>query len=130
MLPHRKLNAMRDIALLADHSRLCQYLRKPNNLKSNDYLEECAESLAAAAHNDTDFLMPYFVRIQRLSEEVSHAFDYDASCQLLPLSSGRVNILVEAFQHRFKHMETEFPQEIWSNCKKCTWFSHSLTDAS
>lgn len=115
--------------LLADHSRLCQSLRKPYNLKSNDYLEECAQSLAAAAHNDTDFLMPYFVHIQRLSEEVCRAFDYDASYELPPLDSVRTEILVKAFQNRFKRMEAAFPQEVWSNGEQSGCLNLFLIDA-
>jgi chloramphenicol O-acetyltransferase len=91
-------------------------------LKPNAYLEECAESLAAASQNNTDLLMPYFVHMQRLSEDVNLAFDYDSNCQLSHLDGVHVQILIKGFQRRFQQMEDTFPREAWCNCKKS---SHS-----
>jgi hypothetical protein len=65
----------------------------------------------------TDSLLRYFVRLQRLAEEIDHAFDYSQSLKLLPLDTLRIEILLKAFEQQLNQFELTFPQHVWNNRK-------------
>jgi hypothetical protein len=92
-------------------------LRKPNTLKYCDYLETCADSLDRAAVALTDSLLRYSVRLQRLAEDIDHAFDYGQSVKLPPLDTLRIEILLKTFEQQLNQFESTFPQKVWNNRK-------------
>ncbi len=114
-LTSRKFSLLVSVSLTS--GRLCQHLRQPNNLKYHDWIDECAQSLSQAAHCENDYLIPYFLRIQRFSEEVNHAFGYDTEFQLLRSDCVRTSILLRSFQHQYSQIEVEFPKEAWDSCE-------------
>lgn len=56
-----------------------------------------------AAH--TDRLLPYFIRIQRLVEEVNAHFDYDGYQKLPQLDATRTDMLLKNFNRQIKQIE-------------------------
>jgi hypothetical protein len=80
-------------------------------------METCAESLAHSLHAETDYLLPYFIRFQRLAEEVDHAFDYSQNHKLPHLDAMRIEILAKAFEQQLNQFELTFPTHIWNNGK-------------
>jgi hypothetical protein len=96
---------------------VCQGLRKPNNLPYREFTEESCQILAQSTVTETDYLIPYFVRLQKFAEDVNQAFDFDHHCGLPELDSIRIEILSKTFNEQLKSFETTFPPELWNNGK-------------
>jgi len=64
---------------------------------------------------ESDRLLPSFIRIQRLAEEISQAFDYHVAFHQPPLDSVRVEILTRNFAQKLTQLEMQFPAEIQTN---------------
>ncbi|TAQ88277.1 hypothetical protein B7494_g3380 [Chlorociboria aeruginascens] len=96
-------------------SSLCLGLRKPNALKYIDYMEECCQSLANTREMDSDYFLPYFIRLQRLAEEVNDAFDYDSGNHLPQLDCFRIELLAKNFNQKLNQLETAFPADVWNH---------------
>jgi len=92
---------------------ICQGLRKPNSLKYSDYMQTCVESLAQAALVETDKLLLYYIRFQRLADEIDRAFDYSQNHKLPELDTMRIEIFMRAFEQQLNQLEVTFPAEIW-----------------
>ncbi|KAF4624390.1 hypothetical protein G7Y89_g13783 [Cudoniella acicularis] len=88
---------------------------KPANITYNEYMSDCCEALSQAADAETDHLIPYFIKLQRLVEEVNHAFNYNTNLQLSELETVRIEILLKAFEDQLKSFETTFPAKLWDN---------------
>jgi hypothetical protein len=78
----------------------------------------CGESLARAAVAETDYLLQYFIRLQRLAEEIDYAFDYSRTFTSPPLDTLRIEILLKTFEQQLNQFELTFPQHVWNNRKK------------
>ncbi|KUJ19994.1 uncharacterized protein LY89DRAFT_716459 [Mollisia scopiformis] len=96
-------------------SSICHGLRKPNNMKYSSYMEECAQALSQSGQAETDRLLPYFIQLQRLSQEVSETFDYAANFELPPLDAGRISVLSKAFEQQLNQIESSISSEAWNN---------------
>ncbi|TVY24608.1 Transcriptional regulator [Lachnellula hyalina] len=96
-------------------STLCIGLRKPNNIKYTSYTDECCQVLAAAQEFESDALIPYFVRLQKLAHDINQTFDYDGHQDLASLDPVRVDMLVKAFKQQLGEFEKTFPAEIWKH---------------
>jgi hypothetical protein len=59
--------------------------------------------------------LPYFIRLQRLAEEINTTFDYDRHQQLPALDALRTEMLIKAFSKQLKQFEEGFPEDILSN---------------
>ena len=78
-------------------------------------MESCAESLVRAAVAETDNLLPYYIRLQRLAEEIDHAFDYSQNLKLPQLEVIRVEILLKSFEQQLNQFELTFPAHVWNS---------------
>jgi hypothetical protein len=78
-------------------------------------METCAQSLGHAAYAKTDYLLSYYIRLQRLAEEIDHAFDYSQSFKLPQLDAMRIEILLKAFEQQLSQIELSFPTDIWKH---------------
>jgi hypothetical protein len=78
----------------------------------------CGESLARAAVAETDYLLLYFIRLQRLAEEIDYVFDYSSTLTSPPLDTLRIEILMKAFEQQLNQFELTFPQHVWNNSEK------------
>lgn len=91
--------------------------RKPNNLKYTDYIDTCCQALSDAMETPSDYLLPYFIRLQRLAEEINITFDYGGYQQLPALDAIRTEMLVKTFRKQLKQSEESFPPDVWHNGK-------------
>lgn len=78
-------------------------------------METCAESLARESLAETDYLLPYYIRFQRLAEEIDNAFDYSQNQKLPQLDTMRTEILVKSFEQQLNQFEQTFPAHVWNN---------------
>ena len=78
-------------------------------------METCAESLARAAVTETDYLLPFYIRFQRLAEEIDNAFDYSQNLKLPQLDVMRVEILLKSFEQQLNQIELNFPAHVWNS---------------
>ncbi len=78
-------------------------------------METCTQSLAQADNAETDYLLPYYIRLQRLAEEVDHAFDYSQRFKPPQLDAMRIEILLKAFEQQLNQIELTFPKNIWNS---------------
>ena len=76
---------------------MCSAFRKPNNLVYSTYLGGCSELLAHLGAASTDTLLPHFIRLQRLQEEIKHVFQYDE-----PRRDELDAAYIETIRHRFE----------------------------
>lgn len=94
-------------------------------------MDACCESLVHAANAETDHLLPYHMRLQRLGEAIEQAFDYSQTHELPQLDTMRTEILVKAFEQQLSQIESTFPPHVWNNGKHASQISalsfHSLT---
>jgi len=84
-------------------------------LRYTDYIEQCCKDLSAARENETDLLIPYFIRIQRLADDVNLTFDYDDNQQLPEMDKIRIESHLKSFNRHIGEAEQTFPPEIWNN---------------
>jgi hypothetical protein len=77
----------------------------------------CAETLARAAVNETDYLLQYHIRLQRLAEEIENAFDYSQNLKLPQLDVSRIEILLKSFEQQLNQFEVTFPTHVWNSRK-------------
>jgi len=84
-------------------------------LRYTDYITQCAQELASTKEHDTDVLIPYFIKIQRLSDDVNLTFDYDDNLQLPELDTIRIESHLNSFNRRISEVEQKFPHELWNN---------------
>ncbi|KAM3081082.1 hypothetical protein ACMFMG_005035 [Clarireedia jacksonii] len=108
-------------------SPLCRGLRKPNSLKYHDYIEECSQLLAKVKLSESDIMLPYFTRLQRLGDEVNDAFDYSNHGQLAKLDPVRIEILNKSFAQKFQEMQRSFPAQAWNNPLLMSSYYHLRT---
>lgn len=78
-------------------------------------MEECAQSLADAGQVETDRLIPFFIQLQRLSEEVNDTFDYSSIKKATPTDAIRIGVLAKSFEQQLEHIESSFSPEAWNN---------------
>lgn len=86
-------------------------------MQYNVHIEQSSQILAAAADAETDYLIQYFVRIQRLGDKVRLAFDYDNIACVAEFDGAKLELLSEGFEVALREIEREFPGEVWENCK-------------
>jgi hypothetical protein len=102
--------------------------RRPNNLKYTDYVDTCCQALSDAKETPSDYLLPYFIRPQRLAEEINTTFDYGGYQQLPSLDAIRTEILLKTFRKQLKHFEETFPSDVWDNGEPKSMIPLSLCD--
>jgi hypothetical protein len=86
-------------------------------MKYTSYTEECCQVLAAAQDAESDTLIPYFIELQKLADDINQTFDYDGHQDLTPLDPVRVELLVKMFKKRLSQLEKGFPPEVWKHGK-------------
>jgi hypothetical protein len=63
----------------------------------------------------SDGLLRFYIELQRIGEEVNHAFDYES----IPFPSNedaiRIDMLVRAFEQQMAELRMSIPTEIWNN---------------
>lgn len=92
-------------------------MRKPNSIKYTSYTEECCRFLTIAKEVETDALIPYFIQMQKLADDINQTFDYDGHQELASLEPARVETLVKAFRNSLTQLETTFTVEVWNHGK-------------
>ncbi|CAG8974655.1 hypothetical protein HYALB_00010751 [Hymenoscyphus albidus] len=93
----------------------CQGLRRASPIPLNYYGEECCQILSQVSVTETDYLIPYFIRLQKIADDINRTFDYDNHVSLPELDAPRIEILIKGFEEQFKQIEASFTEEIWRN---------------
>ncbi|KAH8682922.1 hypothetical protein BGZ60DRAFT_398964 [Tricladium varicosporioides] len=96
-------------------SATCMGLRKPCQVKYNEYTDACSKALTDTSEYESDQLIPYYLRLQKLLQDVNEAFDYGQLQQLPELDAVRIEILLKAFNEQLSQCEKDFPPHIWDN---------------
>ena len=86
-------------------------------MKYSTYIGECSQVLAQNGEVKTDSLLPYFIRLQRISEEINDTFGYDDHHHLPQLDARGIELLVKAFGQQLDQLRLEMPPNVWSNGK-------------
>jgi hypothetical protein len=94
---------------------LASAFRKPGHLKYTDYVGECCTTLAEGNESPGDRLIPHFIRLQRLKEDVNVTFDYDDHEDLPPMDAPRIEGLVKSFNKQLAQLQETIPPEAWNN---------------
>lgn len=88
-------------------------------MKNSNYIEECCQIFSTAQETETDGLIPCFIRIQQLTEDINKAFGYDGDHGHLSfVESTRIEFLLKNFEQKLYQMKTDFPPEVWDNGKQ------------
>ncbi len=87
--------------------------RKPNNLKYTDYVGTCCQALSDAMETPSDYLLPYFIRLQRIADEINTNFDYGGYQELPALDAVRTETLLKTFRKQLKQFEESLPSDVW-----------------
>lgn len=62
-----------------------------------------------------DQLLYYFIRLQRLKEEINDTFDYDDYQDLAPMDTVRIELLLKTFNKQLAQIRESFLPEAWEN---------------
>ncbi|CAG8948861.1 hypothetical protein HYFRA_00001984 [Hymenoscyphus fraxineus] len=93
----------------------CQGLRRASPISLNYYGEECCQILSQVSATETDYLIPHFIRLQKIADDINKTFDYDNHVSLPELDAPRIEILIKGFEEQFKQIEASFTEEIRRN---------------
>jgi hypothetical protein len=95
--------------------RLCHTLRKPALLRYDEYIRQCSELLARVEFAESDCLLRFYIQLQRIGEEVSHAFNYESMPFAAQEDAMRIDMLVRAFEQQMAELRMSISTEIWNN---------------
>ena len=70
--------------------------------------------MAEAKAAESDELIPYFIRLQRLGDDVSRAYGYD-DCQVPVIDALRIEVLSGNFNQRLHDIKTAMPRDVFKN---------------
>jgi hypothetical protein len=90
-------------------------LRKPFSLAYSSYLGGCAELLANVGATRSDAVLPCFIRLQTLQEEIIRAFQYDNAPHQVESDIEKVEPLSRRFEQRLEQEKSSWPPELWSH---------------
>ena len=80
-------------------------------------MEECCKVMGHSTDAETDFFIPYFIRLQKFADDINRSFDYDETLGLPELDTTRIEVIIKGFNDQLSTIEATFPSEIWNNCK-------------
>ena len=84
-------------------------------MKHDKYIEECSTLLAALREEETDCLLPYFIQIQHIAEEINYAFNLNTALELSQLDSVHVEPLWKRYGQELRQLEMSITEDIWNN---------------
>ncbi len=84
-------------------------------MRYTGYTEECCQVLAATQEVESDHLIPYFIQLQKLADDINRTFDYDGHQELTSLDPLRIEMFVERFKKQLNQLEKSFPAEVWKH---------------
>jgi hypothetical protein len=84
-------------------------------MKYTRYTKECCQFLSSREEAESDALIPHFIQMQKLADDVNRTFDYDGHQELGALDSRRVEMLVKTFREQLARLEKTFPAEFWKH---------------
>ncbi|KAL7936847.1 hypothetical protein V8C35DRAFT_293977 [Trichoderma chlorosporum] len=85
--------------------------RKPVALSYNQYLDECASSLAAAGQYYSDVFLVHHVRALHIGEQISHTFDHGSKEVVDNMSDERLQFLVQTFEKQLDDLQKALPTD-------------------
>jgi len=90
-------------------------MRKPTNLPHSPYISGCGELLAGIGAAASDALLPYYVHLQRLQEDINQTFKYDRADRKAELDVEKIETLCDKFEQQLEQMRSAPSPEVWNN---------------
>ena len=95
---------------VADVVHSCSVMfRKPPILEDNQYLEDCATSLAADGQYPSDANLAHHLRAVRIAAEISSTFDHGTKEKMQELSDDKVRLLVQTMTRQLEDWRSTVP---------------------
>ncbi|KAJ9148976.1 hypothetical protein NKR23_g4613 [Pleurostoma richardsiae] len=88
-------------------------MRRPVLFRFNKQAEDCSHLLSILTNEPSDLLLPYFVRLQRLSEDVYKIFHY-GDCEAWTaetMDEVRIYAMVQTFLNELNQLKAAMPPE-------------------
>lgn len=103
-----------------DKTSMSIAMRKPTLFKYNKQVEEVATLLEQLTNDPSDLILPHFIRLQVIFEDVHRIFRYDSpeSRETEPMDEVRIYEMVQRFKRELKEVKDSFPEDAKSNCKQ------------
>ncbi|KIW26095.1 uncharacterized protein PV07_09222 [Cladophialophora immunda] len=98
-------------------SSICLAMRKPSSLAHSPHINSCGELLAGIGAAASDALLPIYVHLQRLQEDINQAFKYDRSDQEGERDPEKIETLCNRFEQQLEQSRSALPPEVWNNAK-------------
>lgn len=87
-------------------------------MKYSNYTEECCQFLATARQAGSDALIPYFIRMQKIADDINQTFNYDGHQEITPLvDTTKAEILIKTFRQQLAQLKRTFSAEVWKHGK-------------
>ena len=95
-------------------------MRKPTLFKYNKQVEEVSNLLKHLTNEPSDLMLPHFVHLQMLFEDINRVFRYNdpEARESEPLDPIRVHEMVERFKREARQAKESFPEEMRNSCKQ------------
>lgn len=91
---------------LSNTSSVSHFLRHPALIRHSAYIDECLSTLSTSPYAlPSDTLLCTLVRLQRLAEEVTIAFNMDDPCAELSFTDAKTQYQLRTFEHQLSLWE-------------------------
>lgn len=90
-------------------------MRKPTHFKYSSNIVDCCRLLACIPQAVSDKLLPCFVQLQKLAEEIDQLFQYSNEETLQNMDCIQIDAAMRIFREKIDHVVRQFPPEVKSN---------------
>lgn len=90
-------------------------MRKPTHFKYSSNIAECCRLLTCISQAVSDKLLPCFVQLQKLAEEIDQLFQYSNEETLQNLDYIQINATMRNFRSKIDQLVQQFPPEAKEN---------------
>jgi hypothetical protein len=86
-------------------------------LRYSGYLEQCSQLLTLFKQSTSDYILCFYLQLQRIVEEANHAFNYESNPVLSEVDAIRIDLLASGFRNQMTQLRMGSSSEIWNNGK-------------
>lgn len=90
-------------------------MRKPTHFKYSSNIADCCRLLACIPQTASDKLLPCFVQLQKLAEEIDQLFQYSNEETLQKMDHIQINATMRNFGEKIDQVLQQFPPEVNTN---------------
>ncbi len=88
---------------------------KPTQFKYNVKVEEACQFLGSMRDAPSDMLVPYFIRVCRIIEDIDRVFEYSNPQGVADMDDAQLEVTVKYLEREVAEFRESLPPEVCSN---------------